>query len=289
MNIIIPLGGKGERFSKNGYAQPKPLITILDKCMIEYVLDSLTITKDDKVFIIYNVGLDNFHFSDYIINKYSFIHLIKICDTKGAVETLFFGIDFILTNYNYHNKCILLDCDTFYTQDIITIFRNSKDNMVFYTKNYDPNAIYSYIELNNELIITNIKEKHKISDNANTGAYAFTDIKVLHDYCKYVLDNNITFNNEPYTSCVISEMIKSNTFKGYELKEEFVFSFGTPSALKKYIDNTYAFFFDLDGTLVITDNIYFNVWYEILINYNINLTQEIFSMFIQGNTDNYVH
>ncbi len=26
MNIIIPLGGKGERFYKEGYSQPKPLI-----------------------------------------------------------------------------------------------------------------------------------------------------------------------------------------------------------------------------------------------------------------------
>ena len=41
MNIIIPLGGKGERFSKNGYLQPKPLIPIYDKCMIDYVLDNL--------------------------------------------------------------------------------------------------------------------------------------------------------------------------------------------------------------------------------------------------------
>ena len=31
MNIIIPLGGKGERFSKSGYKQAKPLINILDK------------------------------------------------------------------------------------------------------------------------------------------------------------------------------------------------------------------------------------------------------------------
>ena len=289
MNIIIPLGGKGERFSKNGYTTPKPIIPILDKCMIEYVLDNLTITKDDNVFIIYNAGLDNFHFSEFIINKYPFIHLIKIGDTKGAVETLFLGIQTILNRYTYHNKCLILDCDTFYTEDIITIFRNSIDSMVFYTKNDDSNAIYSYIELNNESIITNIREKQKISDNANTGAYAFNDIKVLYDYCKYVLDNNITFNNEPYTSCVISEMIRSNIiFKGHELKEEFVFSLGTPLAVEKYIDNTYAFLFDLDGTLVITDSIYFDVWYEILIHYNIVLTHEMFSKFIQGNNDKYV-
>ena len=31
MNIIIPLGGKGQRFLKNGYTKPKPLIKILDK------------------------------------------------------------------------------------------------------------------------------------------------------------------------------------------------------------------------------------------------------------------
>jgi hypothetical protein len=79
--------------------------------------------------------------------------------------------------------------------------------MVFYTKNYDSSPIYSYIQLNDHHVISNIKEKEKISDNANTGAYAFTDINILHDYCKYILDNNITFNNEPYTSCVISEMI----------------------------------------------------------------------------------
>ena len=51
MNIIIPLGGKGERFSKNGYKQVKPLINIFDKKMIEYVLDNLNISIQDKVFI----------------------------------------------------------------------------------------------------------------------------------------------------------------------------------------------------------------------------------------------
>ena len=287
MNIIIPLGGKGERFSKNGYTNPKPLIPIFEKCMIEYVLDNLTIT-DNKIFIIYNLNLDNFGFSEYILNKYSFVHLIKINDTKGAVETLSLGIEYILKNHSYHDKCLILDCDTFYTEDIINIFNNSHDNMVFYTKNFDKNAIYSYIELD-ESIIINIKEKNKISDNANTGAYAFTDIKVLYDYCKYILINNITFNNEPYTSCVISEMIKSNiTFKGHELKDKNVFSLGTPTAVEKYINDTYAFLFDLDGTLVNTDEIYFDVWYQILSKYNIILNKEIFTKNIQGNNDKYV-
>ena len=43
MNIIIPLGGKGERFINNGYILPKPLIKVFDKEMILYVLDNLKI------------------------------------------------------------------------------------------------------------------------------------------------------------------------------------------------------------------------------------------------------
>ena len=289
MNIIIPLGGKGERFINNGCKTPKPLIQIFEKCMIEYVIDNLNITCEDKVFIIYNLKLDNYDFSKLIINKYKFINLIKINDTKGAVETLYLGINNILNNYTYHNKCLILDCDTFYTEDIRNIFNDSENNMVFYIKNYEINPIYSFIELNDELIITNIKEKDKISDNANTGAYAFTDIKIFYDYCKYILDNNITFNNEPYTSCVILEMIKNKfIFKSHKLNEENVFSLGTPLAVEKYINNTNAFLFDLDGTIVITDDIYFDVWYDILMKYNIELDKDIFLKYIQGNNDNYV-
>lgn len=289
MNIIIPLGGKGERFSKNGYTQPKPLIDIFDKRMIEYVIDNLDFSDDDKIFIIYNKNLDNYDFSNYIIHKYPFIHLIQINNTKGAVETLYLGIDSILTNYTYNKKCLILDCDTFYTENIINIFKNSNSNIVFYTKNYENNPIFSYILLNDEFIIENIREKEKISDNANTGAYAFTDINILYHFCKFVLDNNIVFNNEPYTSCVISEMIKSNhIFKGYELNDKNVFSLGTPNAVDTYNENTYAFLFDLDGTLVNTDEIYYDVWYNILIKYNISLNQELFQKYIQGNNDKYV-
>ena len=40
MNIIIPIGGKGERFKKENYRQPKPLIPIFEKPMLFYLLDN---------------------------------------------------------------------------------------------------------------------------------------------------------------------------------------------------------------------------------------------------------
>lgn len=290
MNIILPIGGKGERFFKEGYTKPKPLIYVFEKTMIETVLDNLTFATEDRVFIIYQKDLDAFGFRGLIIKKYPFIHLIKMDHyTKGAVETLSIGIQEIIKSHNHHKKTILLDCDTFYTEDVCSIFREAQDNMVFYTKNTNPNPIYSYIEVNQDDWIQNIAEKRKISDNANTGAYAFVDIYQLHQLCNYVLDNNITFNNEPYTSCVIGVFLdRGFKFKGHQLESSKVFSLGTPKELTNYMEKTHAFLFDLDGTLVISDEIYLDVWKNIVKEYNIEMTMDIFKKYIQGNSDKYV-
>lgn len=285
MNIIIPLGGKGERFMKEGYNAPKPLIQIYDKEMIFYVLDNLNISSNDKVFIIYKQDLDAFDFSKCIENKYSSVYFIPITyQTSGAVETVFNGLEFIRKVSTY-KTCVLLDCDTFYTTDILSIVREKNDNLVFYVNRENEPPIYSYIGLNENSKIVDIKEKIKISSNANTGCYVFNDIDKLYDACKYVLANKITFNGEPYTSCVIQEMIYNNDFYGYQLEKMHVFSLGTPNEVSNYLKNSFCFLFDLDGTLVNTDLIYFNVWKQILHKYNIELTQEIFKKYIHGNND----
>lgn len=239
MNIIIPLGGKGERFQKEGYLEPKPLIKVLNKEILYYTLDNLVINDEDKIFIIYNKDLDDFNFKDIINNKYPKINLIRLdYDTKGASETVYIGLKKIISNYDYHKKTILLDGDTFYTQNILNKFRKvNNKNAVFYTKNYQENPIFSYIKLDDENNIIAIKEKEKISVNANTGAYAFDDINILYKYSKYVVENNITFKNECYTSCIISIMINNNEpFIGIELKEEHVIVLGTPFQVKEYIE-----------------------------------------------------
>ena len=180
MNIIIPLGGKGERFYKEGYDVPKPLIKIYDKEMIFYLLDNLKIHNDDKIYIIYKNDLDNYNFTSIVKEKYPMIHFIPITyQTSGAVETILFGLENI-RKHSIHKKCVLLDCDTFYKIDILTIIREKSSNLVFYVKREHEKPIYSYIELNKINKILDIKEKIKISSNANTGCYVFDDINELY-------------------------------------------------------------------------------------------------------------
>jgi len=270
------------------------MIQLFDKQMLQYVLDNLHITEKDVIYIIYNNYLEQYGFISFINTNYPHVQLIRLdSNTSGAAETLMHGLHHILYHTShkqiYHSKCLVVDCDTFYTDDIVEIFRNSHENIVFYTSKINEPAIYSYINLDENDIILDIAEKHKISNNANTGAYAFTNINDLYAYCTYIVEHKITFNNEMYTSCVIKQMIiDKHIFKGYELDNNHVFSVGTPAELNTYINDTYAFMFDLDGTIVITDEIYFDVWYKILHKYNIQLTHELFQKYIQGNNDKYV-
>jgi dTDP-glucose pyrophosphorylase len=256
--------------------------------MIKYVLSNIHTNDDDQIFIIYNKDfLQYYTFIKKIHEINPKIICIPTLPTKGAAETIYNGIKYILDNNLPHfNKTLCCDCDTFYTADIVSLFRNCHNNAVFFTVNTEPTPIYSYICINSCNNITQIAEKHKISDNANTGAYGFNSIYELYEACEYVLKTGITFNGEPYTSCVIDTMIKQGQlFEGIELDAAQVFSLGTPEAVENYKKSAYCFMFDLDGTIAHTDNIYYQVWQQIVPE----LTPELFNNFIQGNTDAHVN
>jgi NDP-sugar pyrophosphorylase family protein len=264
MNIIIPLGGKGERFKKEGYDKPKPLIKVLDKEILFHVIDNLLyseIGQDIKIniYIIYNKALEESNFSNIIKENYPDIKLIELeHDTKGATETVYIGICNILNEFEnrfndndnnntntLYKKTLLIDGDTFYTKNIIEMFYNEInenlkeiDGAIFYLKNYDTKPLFSYIDIDKDSIVKEIIEKVKISDNANTGAYGFANIYQLQKYAKYVLDNNITFKNECYTSCIIDTMIKDgNRFIGIELDDKDVHVLGTPEQVRDFEKN----------------------------------------------------
>lgn len=269
MNIIIPLGGLGERFKNEGYFQPKPLVKILGKEMLFYLIDNLTLCAEDKLIIIYNKELDKFNFKDLIQSKYSksakennnidvdMITLHK--NTDGAAETILHGLGNIDSKY-LSRKTILLDCDTFYFSDVITTFRNQSNCSVFCFRDDQDKPIYSYCKIENE-VVKEIKEKIKISEYANTGCYCFESGSILKQYCFRVVNNNIKERGEFYTSCVISEMLKDGYIFNANVIEPNDFKcVGTPLQLKifcSYVSNTkennnrmLRICFDLDNTLV---------------------------------------
>jgi HAD superfamily hydrolase (TIGR01509 family) len=77
-------------------------------------------------------------------------------------------------------------------------------------------------------------------------------------------------------------------FQATQLESSSVISVGTPQELQEYVNNTNVFLFDLDGTLIETDEIYFQIWKVLLQPYNIDIDKNQFNNVIMGNNDKHV-
>lgn len=248
MIIIIPLGGIGKRFSELGYKDPKPLVKVLGKEIIFWVLDNLTINTKDKVYIVYNKELDNFDFIDHF-GKYTYLNFLKLDrKTKGPVETIYEITKILEKNYS-NDGMLIIDGDTFYKKDIIKKIQKKK-HTIFYHKTKIKEPIFSYIKIKNKKIL-DIVEKRKISKNANTGAYYFNNIKKFNYYANYCLKKN----KKAYVSEIYKQLINNKeTIYAENLKDSEFACLGTPKQIiefskQKKIEKK-RFCFDLDNTLV---------------------------------------
>jgi capsule biosynthesis phosphatase len=258
MNIIIPIGGLGERFSEDGYLLPKPLIRSLGKPIIFWNIENLNVDTNDTVHIVYREEFKLYNFESLLTNRFRKIKFkfksIKN-DTRGAAETVLLAV-YEMTEEELGQPTVVVDSDNFYDDDIISTCKNADNkNLIFYKKDYDKNPIYSYISVNGLNGVTSIKEKEKISDNACVGAYGFASGNVLKDIIKKCLIENKKQKNEYYISTLYAEMLKSGiAVSSFEING--FNCLGTPNQLKSFssnlttCDERYRFCFDLDNTLV---------------------------------------
>jgi capsule biosynthesis phosphatase len=254
MNIIIPIGGLGQRFKDEGYLMPKPLISVLGKTMIYRVIDNLSLNDEDTIYIVYNSQLKEFNFENLVKfyfpkKNIKFISLDHV--TKGASETILYGLNEMPVK-ELEKEFLILDCDTFYEEDILEMYRKSDNkNMIFYFEDKQTNPIFSYIKLDPSNWVTKIAEKVKISDWANTGAYGFHTGRTLKQY----IEKLPLISTELYTSCVYNEMLKDNlVIKGQQISK--FNCVGTPLQLQIYCNKNkhnsepLRVCFDFDNTLV---------------------------------------
>jgi dTDP-glucose pyrophosphorylase len=228
MIIVIPIGGNGQRFKDANYTHPKPLINVLGKPMIYWVMDALRLDNKDKLLIVYQSELDIYNFKCNTVKRYPEYNIyFTVLDepTRGAMETVYNGL---VKNpeLDISEGVTIMDCDTFYDIDICSIIRDKyqSNNAIFYFKDVQKNPIYSYITIENN-IVKDVKEKIKCSDNANTGVYVIKDF--LSYYKMYV--DTVNTDGEMYISNLYKFLLKHNqTVYAHQISKDNVYCLGTP-------------------------------------------------------------
>lgn len=239
---VIPMMGLGERFSKNGYSEYKPMVRINSVHLIKKVIDPV-LDKFESVYVICNKDIELQLRSIYDDNKVVIVVLNN--PTKGAADTLYQACEHLPKD----QKIACLDCDTILHKSAIDKLFGDFSNAILTFIDQDKIGIYSYVNIDSDNNIIEIKEKEAISTIANAGVYVFENVDVLRNSCYNILSKP----GESYLSRAIDDAINSgNIFKSIDITNSFDCC-GTPSQLKTYSRSTKSkkiICFDIDGTLV---------------------------------------
>lgn len=263
MNVVIPLGGKGERFARHGYTVPKPLINALTKPILRWVVDSLGLCVDDVLCIVYNSSLRPYDIEKLIRSWVPGVTVKILClekQTSGAAESVRIACEMLIDN---NNPVVCVDGDTFYTCDVIRKVAGKNAVVCFEDKTTYTDPPYSYVVETEYKCLKDIVEKKKVSDAACCGVYAFSHKGVvLNAYKEF--EQSMENSAEKYTSKLVQHLVKSGIeFNVMTVDSQHVHNLGTPLHLQVFC-NSYPMrplhdgqriqkcrvCFDLDNTLV---------------------------------------
>lgn len=225
MKVIIPAAGNGSRFTEAGYKEPKPLIDVLGRPMIEQVARNITPTDNETKLpweaIVIERKEHNIEPGDYIDTVVDLTH-----ETGGAVDTILQAARYVPGD----QPIVIGNCDQLVDFDPDDFVHTDLDGRVVVFPSSKPH--HSYVKTEGD-IITEIAEKEVISNQAVTGVYYFKSSKDFFRACQAVIDQNLLTKGEFYVSSAIAYMIGEGKHIGvYEAPSTML---GTPEELQHFL------------------------------------------------------
>ncbi|MBY0353698.1 NTP transferase domain-containing protein [Candidatus Babeliales bacterium] len=242
MLIIIPMSGVGNRFMQAGYSDPKPLINVDGKPIIEHVVN-LFPGEHNFIFICNQEHLQTTEMYNVLRRIAPSGTIVSIPKHKNgpvyAVSKVFNLIDNdeeVIVNYcdfsmywDYNN--FLHHTRTRNADGAIPAYKGFHPHML-----HDPN--YAFIKDQNQWLLE-IKEKapfttNKTNEYASTGAYYFKRGSLLKKYFPELIERDINVNGEYYVS-LIYNLLKRDGLNVSVYEVQHMLQWGTPEDLEEYV------------------------------------------------------
>ena len=236
LHLIMPMGGAGSRFTKEGFELPKPLLKINDKPFFYWATKSITkfIDVTDIIFVVLQEHIDKYQI-DQEIKKYFPKSIIKVIPQvlNGAVLTCLAGCEAINDDY----PIIFNDCDHLFKSTAFNDFINTDEKLDGALLTFESNSNkYSYAKLDENNNVIGTVEKEVVSSKAICGAYYFKNIKLFKKMANLYLEK--CNYNEYFVSGVYNIMADNNLkIKCYNV--DFHVPFGTPEEYQEASSSTY--------------------------------------------------
>jgi dTDP-glucose pyrophosphorylase len=233
INIVIPMAGRGSRFAQAGYEMPKPLIDIWGHPMIEYVTKNITPNCEHRFIYICQEEHIKKYGLDMALRKMSPGCEIVMIDhiTEGAACTVLLAEKFIDSD----DALMIANSDQYVDTNIDEYIASigECDGLIMTMPADDPK--WSFIQYDENKLVTIVKEKEVISNEATVGIYNYKHGKDFVKYAHQMIDKNIRVNNEFYVAPVYNEMIETGMKIGFYNIGTRMFGIGIPEDLNYFM------------------------------------------------------
>lgn len=240
---LIPLAGRGSRFAKVGYKDPKPLIEVSGKPMIIQAANCLP-NSTEHIFVTLEEHLKNYPLENTLKNEYKNCKIIPIKEvTEGQAITCNLGLDGVA-----ENKSLLIaatDNGMIYNQEKYDALINDEnvDAIIFTFRHHVSSKnnpqMYGWVKVDDKENVIDVSVKIPISDNpfedhAIVGTFWFKRVEYFNKALKNLLDKNIRVNNEFYVDSLMGELIQLGlNVKVFEVDD--YICWGTPDDYETFV------------------------------------------------------
>ena len=237
-NLVIPMAGRGSRFTEQGYTDSKPFIDVNGKPMIQRVIENLNFefNSDFKTVILCQKSdYERYDFSIFgEIIGHDNIEIIQVDGvTEGAACTLLLAKEFIDSDV----PMMSFNTDQMIDYDVVKTFHKLKafDGGMPCFKG--DSTDWSYAKTDFMGLVTEVAEKKVISNDATAGYYYWSKGSDFVKYAEQMIAANDRVNNEFYVAPVYNYAIKDDK-KICITQVDAIYELGTPEYLEHYLKHS---------------------------------------------------
>jgi dTDP-glucose pyrophosphorylase len=207
LNIVLPIAGRGSRFTSAGYTQPKPLIPVHGRAMIEVVVANVRPGRDHRfIFVALQEHLDHLGMRETLERSAPGCVIVPVDRvTEGAACTVLLAREHI----DNDDPLMLANSDQWVDIDIddylAEMDRQQADGLVMTMAADDPK--WSFVGLDEHGFVTRVVEKTVISNEATVGIYNFRHGRDFVWAADRMIAQNLRVNNEFYVAPTYNELI----------------------------------------------------------------------------------
>lgn len=216
MQVIITLAGLGQRFKAEGFATPKPLIPVMGKPAINYLIDCMDTTWD--LFFAIGEHFKNTDLESSIKKQCPKANIFYVpYSSRGPIDT----VEAIISYLNLDQAVAVSYCDYFMSwkpYDFENFLKITNCDICipaykgFHPTYLGPNT-YAHLQVNDKTKqIEKIQEKKLFGADiytewTSTGFYYFKSVALLKKGMNLQLESNLKYGSEFYTSLAIQALL----------------------------------------------------------------------------------